>query len=91
MEDGRIWFDLAPYAIKEQALAVRMITNGRRSDEGLDVVMWDPVNKKLIPMHDNDTVNMDAIGSDTLLTQQTRQVRIFLQNQSQVIVLQMVV
>ena len=28
-------------------------------------------------MHDNDTVNMDAIGSDTLLTQQTRQVRIF--------------
>ena len=70
-------FDLAPYAIKEQALTVRMITNGRRSDEGLDVVMWDPVNKKLIPMHDNDTVNMDAIGSDTLLTQQTRQVRIF--------------
>ena len=70
-------FDLAPYAIKEQALTVRMITNGQRSDEGLDVVMWDPVNKKLIPMHDNDTVNMDAIGSDTLLTQQTRQVRIF--------------
>lgn len=70
-------FDLAPYAIKEQALTVRMITDGRRSDEGLDVVMWDPVNKKLIPMHDNDTVNMDAIGSDTLLTQQTRQVRIF--------------
>ena len=70
-------FDLAPYAIKEQALTVRMITDGRRSDEGLDVVMWDPVNKKLIPMHDNDTVNMDAIGSDTLLTQQTRQGRIF--------------
>ena len=70
-------FDLAPYAINEQALTVRMITNGRRSDEGLDVVMWDPVNKKLIPIHDNDTVNMDAIGSDTLLTQQTRQVRIF--------------
>ena len=70
-------FDLAPYAIKEQALTVRMITNGRRSDEGLDVVMWDPDKRKLIPMHDNDTVNMDAIGSDTLLTQQTRQVRIF--------------
>ncbi len=70
-------FDLAPYAINEQALTVRMITNGRRSDEGLDVVMWDPVNENLIPMHDNDTVNMDAIGSDTLLTQQTRQVRIF--------------
>lgn len=70
-------FDLAPYAINEQALTVRMITNGRRSDEGLDVVMWDPVSGNLIPMHDNDTVNMDAIGSDTLLTQQTRQVRIF--------------
>ena len=69
-------FNLAPYQTGKQVLTVRLKTNNRRSGEGIDVVMWDPAQEKLVPMRDNDTVNMDPVG-DGILTLKKRQVRIF--------------
>ena len=69
-------FNLAPYQTGKQVLTVRLKTDNRRSGEGIDVVMWDPAQKKLVPMRDNDTVNMDPVG-DGILTLKKRQVRIF--------------
>lgn len=69
-------FNLAPYQTGKQVLTVRLKTDNRRSGEGIDVVMWDPVQEKLVPMRDNDTVNMDPVG-DGILTLKKRQVRIF--------------
>lgn len=69
-------FDLAPYQTGQQVLTVRLKTDNRRSGEGIDVVMWDPDQNKLVPMRDNDTVNMDPVG-DEILTLKKRQVRIF--------------
>ena len=70
-------FDLAPYQTGKQVLTVRLKTDNRRSGEGIDVVMWDPDQKKLVPMKDNDTVNMDPVGEETVVTLKKRQVRIF--------------
>lgn len=69
-------FNLAPYQTGKQVLTVRLKTDNRRSGEGIDVVMWDPAQKKLVPMRDNDMVNMDPVG-DGILTLKKRQVRIF--------------
>lgn len=69
-------FDLAPYQTGQQVLTVRLKTDNRRSGEGIDVVMWDPDQKKLVPMRDNDTVNMDPVG-EGVVTLKRRQVRIF--------------
>lgn len=69
-------FNLAPYKTGQQVLTVRLKTDNRRSGEGIDVVMWDPDQNKLVPMRDNDTVNMDPVG-DGILTLKKRQVRIF--------------
>ena len=70
-------FDLAPYQTGQQVLTVRLKTDNRRSGEGIDVVMWDPDQNKLVPMKDNDTVNMDPVGEATVVTSKKRQVRIF--------------
>ena len=69
-------FNLAPYQTGQQVLTVRLKTDNRRSGEGIDVVMWDPDQNKLVPMRDNDTVNMDPVG-DGIVTLKKRQVRIF--------------
>ena len=50
--------------------------SGHRSGDGLDVAMWNPDTKKLDPIHDSDTVNMDSVGS-LAETLHKRQVRIF--------------
>ena len=70
-------FNLAPYQTGKQVLTVRLKTDNRRSGEGIDVVMWDPDQKKLVPMRDNDTVNMDPVGKEVAVTLKKRQVRIF--------------
>ena len=70
-------FDLAPYQTGQQVLTVRLKTDNRRSGEGIDVVMWDPDQNKLVPMKDNDTVNMDPVGEEAVVTLKKRQVRIF--------------
>ena len=70
-------FDLAPYQTGQQVLTVRLKTDNRRSGEGIDVVMWDPDQNKLVPMKDNDTVNMDPVGEALAVTSKKRQVRIF--------------
>lgn len=70
-------FNLAPYQTGKQVLTVRLKTDNRRSDEGIDVVMWDPDQSKLVPMKDNDTVNMDPVGEALAVTSKKRQVRIF--------------
>lgn len=70
-------FDLAPYQTGQQVLTVRLKTDNRRSGEGIDVVMWDPDQKKLVPMRDNDTVNMDPVGETLAVSSKKRQVRIF--------------
>ena len=70
-------FDLAPYQTGQQVLTVRLKTDNRRSGEGIDVVMWDPDQKKLVPMRDNDTVNMDPVGEEVAVSLKRRQVRIF--------------
>ncbi len=70
-------FDLAPYQTGKQVLTVRLKTDNRRSGEGIDVVMWDPNQKKLVPMRDNDTVNMDPVGDALAVSLNKRQVRIF--------------
>lgn len=70
-------FNLAPYQTGKQVLTVRLKTDNRRSGEGIDVVMWDPDQRKLVPMKDNDTVNMDPVGEALGVTLKKRQVRIF--------------
>lgn len=70
-------FNLAPYKTGQQVLTVRLKTDNRRSGEGIDVVMWDPDQNKLVPMRDNDTVNMDPVGEALAVTSKKRQVRIF--------------
>ena len=70
-------FNLAPYQTGKQVLTVRLKTDNRRSGEGIDVVMWDPDQRKLVPMKDNDTVNMDPVGEELAVTLKKRQVRIF--------------
>lgn len=70
-------FNLAPYQTGQQVLTVRLKTDNRRSGEGIDVVMWDPDQNKLVPMRDNDTVNMDPVGDELAVSLNKRQVRIF--------------
>lgn len=70
-------FNLAPYQTGKQVLTVRLKTDNRRSGEGIDVVMWDSDKNKLVPMRDNDTVNMDPVGKALAVTSKYRQVRIF--------------
>ena len=70
-------FNLAPYKTGQQVLTVRLKTDNRRSGEGIDVVMWDPDQNKLVPMRDNDTVNMDPVGEALAVSLKKRQVRIF--------------
>lgn len=70
-------FNLAPYQTGKQVLTVRLKTDNRRSGEGIDVVMWDSDKNKLVPMRDNDTVNMDPVGEALAVTSKYRQVRIF--------------
>ncbi|WP_243026316.1 DUF7601 domain-containing protein [Dorea formicigenerans] len=70
-------FNLAPYQTGKQVLTVRLKTDNRRSGEGIDVVMWDPDQNKLVPMRDNDTVNMDPVGDALAVSLNKRQVRIF--------------
>ena len=70
-------FNLAPYRTGKQVLTVRLKTDNRRSGEGIDVVMWDPDQNKLVPMRDNDTVNMDPVGDALGVSLNKRQVRIF--------------
>ena len=67
-------FNLAPYSIKKQALTVRLYTNQRRNSEGLDVVMWDYEKQKLVPVKDNDVIDMNVVKYDG---KDRRQVRIF--------------
>ena len=69
--------NLVPYATGQQVLTMKLYTgSGHRSGDGLDVAMWNPDTKKLDPIHDSDTVNMDSVGSG-LETNHKRQVRIF--------------
>lgn len=70
-------FNLAPYQTGKQVLTVRLKTDNRRSGEGIDVVMYDPDQNKLVPMRDNDTVNMDPVGDAAAVSLNKRQVRIF--------------
>ena len=70
-------FNLAPYQTGQQVLTVRLKTDNRRSGEGIDVVMWDPDQNRLVPMRDNDTVNMDPVGDAAAVSLNKRQVRIF--------------
>ena len=69
-------FNLVPYNEDRgrQAVTVRLYTNQSRSGEGLDVVMWDYEKQELVPVRDNEAIDMDPVkykGSTT------RQVRIF--------------
>ena len=57
-----------------QAVTVRLYTNQSRSGEGLDVVMWDYEKQELVPVKDNQTIEMDPVKYQG---KQTRQVRIF--------------
>ena len=69
--------NLVPYKTGQQVLTVKLYTgSGHRSGDGLDVAMWNPDTKKLVPIHDSDTVNMDSVGSG-LESFHKRQVRIF--------------
>lgn len=70
-------FTLVPYKEErgKQAVTVRLYTNQSRSGEGLDVVMWDYEKQELVPVKDNQTIDMDPVtynGSKNI-----RQVRIF--------------
>lgn len=70
--------NLVPYATGQQVLTVKLYTgSGHRSGDGLDVAMWNPDTKKLDPIHDSDTVNMDSVGSGANEPSHKRQVRIF--------------
>ena len=71
-------FTLVPYKEErgKQAVTVRLYTNQTRSGEGLDVVMWDYEKQELVPVRDNEAIDMDPVkykGS----TIPIRQVRIF--------------
>lgn len=69
--------NLVPYKTGQQVLTVKLYTgSGHRSGDGLDVAMWNPDTKKMDPIHDSDTVNMDSVGSGAE-TLHKRQVRIF--------------
>ena len=69
--------NLVSYATGQQVLTVKLYTgSGHRSGDGLDVAMWNPDTKKLDPIHDSDTVNMDSVGS-LAESLHKRQVRIF--------------
>ena len=69
--------NLVPYKTGQQVLTVKLYTgSGHRSGDGLDVAMWNPNTKKLDPIHDSDTVNMDSVGSGGEPSHK-RQVRIF--------------
>ena len=69
--------NLVPYKTGQQVLTGKLYTgSGHRSGDGLDVAMWNPDTKKLDPIHDSDTVNMDSVGS-LAETLHKRQVRIF--------------
>lgn len=69
--------NLVPYKTGQQVLTVKLYTgSGHRSGDGLEVAMWNPDTKKLDPIHDSDTVNMDSVGS-LAETLHKRQVRIF--------------
>ena len=69
--------NLVPYATGQQVLTMKLYTgSGHRSGDGLDVAMWNPDTKKLDPIHDSDTVNMDSVGS-LAESLHKRQVRIF--------------
>lgn len=69
-------FTLVPYKEErgKQAVTVRLYTNQSRSDEGLDVVMWDYEKQELVPVKDNQTIDMDPVKYQG---KNTRQVRIF--------------
>lgn len=69
-------FTLVPYKEERgrQAVTVRLLTDGSRNGEGLDVVMWDYEKQALVPIKDNQTVDMDPV---TYKGKNTRQVRIF--------------
>ncbi len=67
-------FNLVPYSTGKQALTARLYTDQRRNSEGLDVVMWDYEKKELVPVKDNDVINMDVVKYDG---KDRRQVRIF--------------
>lgn len=69
-------FTLVPYKEErgKQAVTVRLYTNQTRSGEGLDVVMWDYEKQELVPVQDNETIDMDPVKYQG---KQTRQVRIF--------------
>ena len=70
--------NLVPYKTGQQVLTVKLYTgSGHRSGDGLDVAMWNPDTKKLDPIHDSDTVNMDSVGSLLAESLHKRQVRIF--------------
>lgn len=69
-------FTLVPYKEErgKQDVTVRLYTNQSRSGEGLDVVMWDYEKQELVPVKDNQTIEMDPVEYQR---RQTRQVRIF--------------
>lgn len=69
-------FTLVPYKEErgKQAVTVRLYTNQSRSGEGLDVVMWDYEKQELVPVKDNQTIDMDPV---TYKGKNMRQVRIF--------------
>ena len=69
-------FTLVPYKEErgKQAVTVRLYTNQTRSGEGLDVVMWDYEKQKLVPVQNNETIDMDPVKYNGTTT---RQVRIF--------------
>lgn len=70
-------FTLVPYKEEHgrQAVTVRLLTDGSRNGEGLDVVMWDYEKQALVPIKDNQTVDMDPVTYEG--SKKTRQVRIF--------------
>lgn len=70
-------FTLVPYKEEHgrQAVTVRLLTDGSRNGEGLDVVMWDYEKQALVPIKDNQTVDMDPVTYEG--SKKTRRVRIF--------------
>lgn len=70
-------FNLVPYNEDRgrQAVTVRLYTNQSRSGEGLDVVMWDYEKQELVPVKDNQTIDMDPVTYNG--KKNIRQVRIF--------------
>ena len=70
-------FNLVPYNENRgrQAVTVRLYTNQSRSGEGLDVVMWDYEKQELVPVKDNQTIDMDPVTYNR--HNNIRQVRIF--------------